>query len=50
MLPGINTIRCGHGTEGKKSADFRLETEKNVVCCSDQGKRQLLGASLEKVQ
>lgn len=28
MLPGINTIRCGHVTEGKKNADFRLELKK----------------------
>lgn len=28
MLPSIKTIRCGHGTEGKKSVDFRLEPKK----------------------
>lgn len=50
MLPGISTIRCGHGTEGQKSPDSRLGTEKKLFCCSDQGKGQLLRASLEKAQ
>jgi len=36
MLAGISTTLCGHGTEGKKSADFRLGTETNVFCRSDQ--------------
>lgn len=50
MLPGISTIRCGHGTEGQKSPDSRLGTVKKLFCCSDQGKGQLLRASQEIAQ